>query len=155
MFDKRTDGKHASYEGTSPGVPPQHRGALQHRRTGVLPRPREKGIARHSRATLAVPDMESGRGHLVMAKTTEVIEDERAADKRSHGGGGLERVTVNLTARSSQALQVAVELTGDTKTDTINRALQIYAFLQQAIAQGGSIHVRESTGAEVERLKIL
>jgi hypothetical protein len=89
-----------------------------------------------------------------MARTTEVIEDERGTARRNHGGGGLERVTVNLTARSSQALQIAAELTGDTKTDTINRAVQIYAFLQQAIAQGGSIHVRESNDAEVERLKI-
>jgi hypothetical protein len=83
-----------------------------------------------------------------------------AAARRSHGGSGpgsngpLERVTVNLTARSSRALEVATELTGDTKTDTINRALQIYAFLQQASANSGSIYVRESQDAELERLRI-
>jgi len=66
----------------------------------------------------------------------------------------LERVTVNLTARSSRALELATELTGDTKTDTINRAVQIYAFLEQITAHGGSVHVRESADSELERLKV-
>ena len=49
---------------------------------------------------------------------------------------------------------MATELTGDTKTDTINRALQIYAFLEQILARGGSIYTRESADAELERIKI-
>jgi hypothetical protein len=76
------------------------------------------------------------------------------ASGRGNGGNGPERVTVNLTPRASRALEVATELTGDTKTDTINRALQIYAFLEQITAHGGSIYVREKANSELERLKV-
>jgi hypothetical protein len=73
----------------------------------------------------------------------------------SRSRGGLERITVNLTPRTLAALELAVEITGDIKTDAINRAIQIYAYLEQVIEAGGSIHVRESAGAELERLKIV
>jgi hypothetical protein len=80
--------------------------------------------------------------------------DARAVG-RGHGGSGpLERVTVNLTARAARALELATGLTGDTKTDTINRALQIYAFFEQVTARGGSIYVREGADSELERLKV-
>jgi hypothetical protein len=76
--------------------------------------------------------------------------------KRGQGSNGppLERVTVNLNARSSRALDVAAELTGDTKTDIINRALQIYAYLEQVATRGGAVYTRESEDAELEKLKI-
>jgi hypothetical protein len=57
------------------------------------------------------------------------------------GGGGLERVTVNLIPRASRALEKASQLTGDSKTDAINRALQVYAYLEEVWSKGGSIEV--------------
>ena len=60
----------------------------------------------------------------------------------------------NLTGRASRALDLATELTGDTKTDTVNRALQVYAYLEQVTARGGSVYVREAAEAELERLKV-
>jgi hypothetical protein len=69
-------------------------------------------------------------------------------------GGSLERVTVNLTPRSSKALEEVVQLTGDSKTDTINRAIQIYAYIEGVLHSGGSISVRETPDQEPERLKI-
>lgn len=63
-----------------------------------------------------------------------------------------ERVTVNLTPRSVRALNNLVGWTGYTKTDTINRALQIHEFVQQIMENGGTVHVRQSEGAELERL---
>lgn len=89
---------------------------------------------------------------------TAVTDRDDATDKapgRGGGGGGsLERVTVNLTARGSRALELATELTGDTKTDTINRALQFYAYLEQVTAHGGAIYVREKADSELERVKV-
>jgi hypothetical protein len=83
-------------------------------------------------------------------------ETQRNAQwSRRRGGRGLERITVNLTSRSSSALELAVELSGDTKTDTINRAIQIYAYLERVIRNGGAVHVQEQGGAELERLKIV
>jgi hypothetical protein len=61
---------------------------------------------------------------------------------------------VNLTARAALALDVATGLTGDTRTDTINRALQIYAFLKQVTARGRTIYIGEAADSEVERFKI-
>jgi len=93
-----------------------------------------------------------------MPSKIEGAVDDRIVGKSGRDGGGrggLERVTVNLTPRSSAALELAVRLTGDTKTDTINRALQIYAFLEQVARNGGSLHVREAEGEELERLKFL
>jgi hypothetical protein len=69
------------------------------------------------------------------------------------GGSGLERVTVNLTVRSVEALDGLVRLTGDTKTDAINKALQVYSYLQNLMNTGGALYVREADGAELERLR--
>jgi hypothetical protein len=86
-----------------------------------------------------------------------LAEETHAATNcsRRGGGRGLERITVNLTPRSSSALDTAVHLTGDTKTDTINRAVQIYAYLERVIKDGGSIHIRAVEGAEVQRMQIV
>jgi hypothetical protein len=92
------------------------------------------------------------------ARTAERATEQGGAGTagRSSGGNGsgLERVTVNLTARASRALEIATGLTGETKTDAINRALQIYAFLEQVTADGGSVYAREAADAEMERLKL-
>ena len=74
---------------------------------------------------------------------------------RSGGSGPLERITVNLVARAARALQKAADLTGDSKTDTINRAVQVYAYLEEINSRGGTIYIREADGAELERLKML
>ena len=100
-----------------------------------------------------------------MAATAEAIEStngERdaggtAAPKdsgRRRGGSSLERVTVNLTPRTSEALEQLAQTTGDTKTDTINKALQVFAYLQELQHGGGAIYVREPGSKEQERLKI-
>ena len=64
------------------------------------------------------------------------------------------KVTVNLTARSVQALLETMDLTKDTKTDTINRALQIYAYLEEVMSHGGSFYIRERPTSDVQQLKI-
>lgn len=76
----------------------------------------------------------------------------RQTTRRQHGP--LERVTVNLTARASRALEQAAELTGDSKTDTINRALQVYAYLEQVTQEGGALYVRESPDKEPQLIKM-
>jgi hypothetical protein len=81
------------------------------------------------------------------------VSDARSAEERQKQGAP-ERVTVNLTARSVRAMNNLVTWTGYTKTDTINRALQIYEFVQQIIENGGTVHVRQREGAELERLTL-
>lgn len=81
--------------------------------------------------------------------------DAESPDDGSGVNGGLTRVTVNLTPRSLNALERASKATGDTKTDTINRALQVYALVQEmADRGGGSIKVVHDNG-EIERIHLL
>jgi hypothetical protein len=72
-----------------------------------------------------------------------------------NSGGGPERVTVNLNGRASDALERAVRITGESKTDSINRALIIYAMLHEAQASNGAVYLRADGNAELERLRIL
>jgi hypothetical protein len=76
------------------------------------------------------------------------------SDKERGGGSALERVTVNLTKRSVTAMDKLVELTGDTKTESINKALQFYAHIQEFLNSGGALYMREPDSDEVERIKI-
>ena len=83
------------------------------------------------------------------ARTAERVtdrDDEETAGRGS-GGNGPERVTVNLSARAARALQIATDLTGESKTDAINRALQIYAFLEKIADHGGAVYARETPDA--------
>jgi hypothetical protein len=68
---------------------------------------------------------------------------------------GLTRVTVNLNRQAVQALEFVSEATGYSKTDTINRALQVYAIVQQIMERnGGVLHVKHDDG-ELERIHIV
>lgn len=70
---------------------------------------------------------------------------------RSHGP--LERVTVNLTERSSRALEEVVALRGESKTDAINRALQMYSLIERILQSGGKVYVQEGDQQELERVR--
>jgi hypothetical protein len=83
------------------------------------------------------------------------LAEHRSKNKTEgrRSSSSLERVTVNLTPRSAAALELATEITGDSKTDAINRAIQIYAYLEHITSKGGTVHIRESEGSDLERLK--
>ncbi len=61
-------------------------------------------------------------------------------------GSALTKVTVNLVPRAMKALEDVSASTGDTKTESINRALQIYAWLQSRIDAGEQVVVVDSLG---------
>lgn len=50
--------------------------------------------------------------------------------------GQLKRPTVNLIPSAYSALLEAAKATGDTQADTVNRALQLYAFYTKQAADG-------------------
>ena len=62
---------------------------------------------------------------------------------------------MNLTARSSRALKEAAQLTGDTKTDTINKALQLWYHLRHLAGTGGAVYFRAAEGGDLERVHFL
>jgi hypothetical protein len=97
----------------------------------------------------------------VLDRADEDRPTARPRGSRSQGSGGsggsggpLERVTVNLIARASRALQRVADRTGDSKTDIINRALQVYGYLEDVSADGGAIYVRETKDSEPQLLKM-
>jgi hypothetical protein len=73
--------------------------------------------------------------------------------RRGRNQGPITKLTVNVTARSIHALEVGAELNADTETDTVNRALQVYAFLTHFTAQGCDLLLRHPDG-ELEKIQI-
>ncbi len=70
--------------------------------------------------------------------------------------GPLTRVNVTLTRRTVTALDSAVEKSGDSRTDTINRAIQVYDLVQDLLrgGDGRSLVIRYPDG-ETERVYIM
>ncbi|MFI9253699.1 hypothetical protein [Streptomyces sp. NPDC053069] len=66
----------------------------------------------------------------------------------------LTRATVNLTPKSVRAIKQAADLTGDTRTDIINRSVQIYGEIQQVLSNGGELYVRPEKDADLQQLRI-
>ena len=64
------------------------------------------------------------------------------------------KVTVNLIPKAWEAANATAALLGLSRTDVINRALQAYAFLEQATAAGSEVLVRSSSGV-IEQVKFL
>ncbi|WP_435233977.1 hypothetical protein [Streptomyces sp. Tue6028] len=89
-----------------------------------------------------------------MSRTAGTTIDGGRPAASGRGSSPLERVTVNLTGRASRALEATVGLTGDSKTDSINRALTVYAYIEQVLQQGGSITVQETPDAPAQKLVI-
>jgi hypothetical protein len=61
----------------------------------------------------------------------------------------LERITVNLIPAASRALSATAELLELSRTDTVNRALQAYAFLENTVHSGGKVMVEQDGAVEV------
>ncbi|MET9260292.1 hypothetical protein [Amycolatopsis sp. NPDC004079] len=62
-------------------------------------------------------------------------------------GDGHEQLTVLLSDASAKAWRAAARCTGDTLTDTVNRALQVYAYLVDTQDRGGDILTRKLPAA--------
>lgn len=80
-------------------------------------------------------------------------DQDQTAGTAGRGHSMLERVTVNLTPRARTALENTVQRSGDSKTDTINRALQLYNYLDEVMHSGGAVYVQDPNG-KPERLKV-
>jgi len=65
----------------------------------------------------------------------------------------LTRLTVNLIPKAAEALNHAAALSRDSRTDTLNRALQVYDFLLEAQANGAKVYLRQPDSDELERIR--
>ncbi len=67
----------------------------------------------------------------------------------------LTRVTANFTPRAVVALNDASTITGDNKTDTLNKSVQIYAFLMKVTGEGKDVIIEDPKARTRERLQFL
>jgi len=65
------------------------------------------------------------------------------------------QITINLTPRSRAAANVTTEITGDNLTDTVNRAVQIYAYLMKLDGDGVLLFAEKPVDGSRERLVFL
>ncbi len=78
----------------------------------------------------------------------------RQADQLHAVRADNERFTVTLIATAAQAVGTLMRVTGLSKTDVINRSVQVYAFLAQQMADGKEILLRDEEG-NTERVHIV
>lgn len=86
-----------------------------------------------------------------MQKVDAVTHRERGTDEEVSAedqktDGPPSKVTVNLTPRAVVALEEALEMTGNTKTECINRALPLYTWILLRIASGDSLQLSDKDG---------
>lgn len=65
------------------------------------------------------------------------------------------KLTVNLTKRASDSLDLGAELNSDTKTDTVNRALQVYAYVCHVVDRGDEVLIRDHVTGDISKVKFL
>jgi hypothetical protein len=74
-------------------------------------------------------------------------EPSRSNDAGTAAGtsSSLTKITVNLVPRTAVALDSACATTGDSKTDTINRAVQLYQLMTELMADGWAVYLEKET----------
>lgn len=84
----------------------------------------------------------------MMTTKTEPRVDDAPTTTSEQAPKVAGRVTVNLSKRTVEALDATSALTDDTKTEVINKAVQLYQEVQEAQGNGGGIWIKPSKDAE-------
>ena len=66
----------------------------------------------------------------------------------------LDRMSISLIPRSAEDLEKLHEKTGLSKTDIVNRAISLYAFVTEQLDSGQDLLVRDRQTGEVERIQL-
>lgn len=67
----------------------------------------------------------------------------------------LTRLTVNLTAKSVGCLEESATMEDLSRTDIVNRALQLYTFFAREQREGSVIYLRRPDDPDLERVRLL
>lgn len=73
----------------------------------------------------------------------------------SDGVNTADRITIGLGRNVTDQMQWLQSQTGLSKTDIVNRAVSLYAFVAEEKAAGKELLVRDPASAEVERVHLL
>jgi len=88
-----------------------------------------------------------------------LANSEQRPDAETHDSSATEtpagplRVTVNLSARAAAAIHAITGLTGDSKTEAINKALQAYALIQEAQHAGGGAWLQDNGSSRPSQIR--
>lgn len=110
----------------------------------------KEGVQMDTRPTITATPREG-----VPSQRSPQLEKTPRDSAGGSGGRGLTRITVNLTPRAMDALDSAVSKTSDSRTDSINRALQVYDLFLDLLARGGGSLLLKHADGETERVYIL
>ncbi|MFU8875522.1 hypothetical protein [Micromonospora sp. SL4-19] len=100
-----------------------------------------------------IPRAGSADEELSQQDVSTGVADDSPTLPESGGRGGRGKpikLTVNLIARAWAALEDSCRLTGESKTDAVNRALQLYAFFQKSVQSGHVLKLVGPDGKERE-----
>lgn len=89
--------------------------------------------SKHATELLSPPSV-AGRQSSQL-KVESVPEHPLAANERLPKSTDPTKVTVRLTPKSVDALERAAEIGGLNRTDTINRAIQLYSYIVEMLAE--------------------
>jgi hypothetical protein len=87
-------------------------------------------------------------------KTANAATEATAQEPDVSTSNALTKITVNLVPRAAQALDTACAVTKDSKTDTINRALQLYALMTSLMDQGWDVYLEQEKDDVVKRERV-
>lgn len=65
-----------------------------------------------------------------------------------------EKIEVHLTGISLNALDRTEAMTSYTRTEVINRAIQVYNYLEEIWQTDGTVMIQRTPRAEIERLRM-
>lgn len=65
--------------------------------------------------------------------------------------GNYVRLTINLSQKANTAMERAAEREGLNRTEIVNRALQVYDFIQDQVTQGKQIRAYTGDQGEIIR----
>jgi hypothetical protein len=68
---------------------------------------------------------------------------------------GPVKITVNLLARAMDKLEEICGWSGESKTDAINRAIQLYALYYEAVRNGEKLRIVSADGTQQREIHIL
>lgn len=76
-----------------------------------------------------------------------------AADRASARPAAADRITITLIPKAAGDLQQAVDRTGLSKTDIVNRAVSLYEYLDARLSHGDELLVRDSESGEIQQIR--
>ncbi|MEV6064900.1 hypothetical protein AB0L62_33285 [Nocardia asteroides] len=87
-----------------------------------------------------------------MAAKTSRLEEVNRTDEEALGKDVppkiAARLTVNLSRRSAEALHETAEMTEETRTEVINKALQVYRDIRACQERGGGVWMQKDEASE-------